>query len=54
MKVMPLMPGQPVTDKGDAGSAALVEIIQRLCAMVKAVEAENGALRKRLDDAGVP
>lgn len=39
MTPKPLLPGQPVTAKGDPGSAELVEVIQRLVRVVKELDA---------------
>lgn len=44
MNTKDLMPGQPVTEDGKAGSAVLMEIIQRLNRKVRELEGRIEAL----------
>lgn len=44
MKTKPLLPGQPVTAKGEPGSAELIEVIQRLVKVIEDHEARIKAL----------
>lgn len=44
MSVVPLLPQQAVTEKGDRASRELVVIIQRLVAEVQSLEARVAAL----------
>ncbi|WP_288950430.1 hypothetical protein [uncultured Paracoccus sp.] len=49
MTVKPLLVGQPVTVKGDAASAELVEVIQHLVREVNRLAAQNADLTARVE-----
>lgn len=48
MRAKPLLPGQPVTATGQAGSQELMEVIQRLVAALSEANAQIAALDARV------
>lgn len=44
MNPVPLLPGQPVTQRGDAASQELLEVIQRLVSKIAELETRLEAL----------